>query len=68
MSFQEFPKALYRGDEFTAVPSADAEAELRAQGWHDFGAEPGTDQTNDAPKSKRTARATPAPADQINEA
>lgn len=68
MSFQEFPKALYRGDEFTTVPSADAEAELRSQGWHDFGAEPIADQTNEAPKPKRATKATPAPAGQTNEA
>ncbi len=35
--FQEYPKALYRGDEFMTVPGKDAESEMRAQGWHDYG-------------------------------
>ncbi|SEJ99999.1 hypothetical protein [Achromobacter sp. NFACC18-2] len=35
--FQEYPKALYRGEEFTTVLGAEAEAEKRAEGWHDYG-------------------------------
>lgn len=38
--FQEYPKALYRGEEFTTVPDKDTEAEMRAQGWHDYGQAP----------------------------
>lgn len=35
--FQEYPKALYRGEEFTTAPGPEAEAEKRADGWHDYG-------------------------------
>jgi len=57
MSFQEFPKALYRGEEFTTVDSADAEVEHRKQGWHDYGDQPATP----ANKPKTTKQpATPA--------
>ena len=52
MTFQEFPKALYRGDEYVSVPDAQAEAEHRAQGWGDYGQEP-TEQAGEENKSRR---------------
>ena len=38
--FQEFPKMLFKGDAHSIVHDAAQETELRADGWHDFGAEP----------------------------
>lgn len=38
--FQEYPKALYRGEEFTTVADKDEEESMRGAGWHDHGAEP----------------------------
>ena len=46
--FQEYPKALYKGDSYRAVEDADQEAEARAQGWHDFGKAPEAPQTGGA--------------------
>lgn len=49
--FQEYPKALYKGDSYRAVEDADQEAEARAQGWHDFGNAPEAPQTGSASQS-----------------
>lgn len=38
--FHEYPKALYRGEEFTTVPGQEEEAGKRADGWHDYGQAP----------------------------
>lgn len=38
--FQEYPKALYRGEEFTTVAGKEEEAAMRGDGWHDHGAAP----------------------------
>lgn len=36
MEFQEYPKALYRNGEYTAVPGFDEEQAMRAEGWADW--------------------------------
>lgn len=36
MTFQEYPKALYRNGEYTAVVDANEEAEMRKDGWTDW--------------------------------
>lgn len=70
--FQEFPKMVYKGEAHKVVDDADQEAAARADGWHDFGAEPahgaegGTDQaepkTEAAPKQTRTKKQGAEPA------
>jgi hypothetical protein len=55
--FQEYPKALYKGDSYRAVEDADQEAEARAQGWHDFGKASEAPQTGGASQSGDQAAA-----------
>lgn len=38
--FHEYPKALYRGVEFTTVAGPEDEHNHRMEGWHDFGTSP----------------------------
>lgn len=49
--FQEYPKALYKGDSYLAVEDADQEAAAREQGWHDFGKAPEAPQAGGASQS-----------------
>ncbi len=37
MTFYEFPKMLFKGDDFVVVDDADTEKQHRADGWHDYG-------------------------------
>lgn len=55
--FQEYPKALYKGDSYRAVEDADQEAAAREQGWHDFGKAPEAPQTGGASQSGDQAAA-----------
>lgn len=55
--FQEYPKALYKGDSYRAVEDADQESSAREQGWHDFGKAPETPQTGGASQSGDQAAA-----------
>ena len=70
--FQEFPKMLFKGDAHSIVDDAAQETELRADGWHDFGAEPTQAAEGDAlkvevapkaPRAKKHAEPTQAAED-----
>lgn len=50
--FQEFPKMIYKGEAHKVVDAADQEAAARADGWHDFGAEPAKGAEVDAAKAE----------------
>jgi len=54
--FHEFPKMLFKGDDFHIVDDAQAEANARKDGWHDYGKDP-LDHDGDGRKggSKRKA-------------
>ncbi|MCP1679416.1 hypothetical protein [Kerstersia gyiorum] len=60
MQFQEYPKALYRGEEFCTVPDAPTEQERRADGWHSYGQEPAAASDTDKPRRGRPPKATAA--------
>ena len=61
---QEFPKMLYKGDQYNICDDADQEAKGRASGWHDFGDPPAAQPEKPAPVKtqaggKKAAQADP---------
>lgn len=50
MDFQEFPKALYKGDECAVVDDADAENAARADGFVFAGESPAVVESTSGPK------------------
>ena len=64
--FQEYPKALYKGDSYRAMEDAEQEQAARADGWHDFGQAPkaaDAAQTDAPATAKKPATKAPKAAD-----